>query len=209
MKLNLFSSLSPVLLALASAHASEVTYTLQAYGNGSLGSDTFTNQEVTIVATGDSNNVFTLFSGTYLLNLVPGAATVNISGIGSAGLQVSTAYVFANQNDQLAGFGVGNNDVLDIPNAAVANYNLSGPIGPLNGPAFGPVTTVATTLGPLNIQSFASAPYGVFTATAAPEPPASSLAGLSLGALLIAASLRRRRSRGSAAAKRSLGTVTK
>ncbi len=183
----------PALLgALASAYAGEMTYTIQAYGTGSLGTDTFINQPITIVATGDSGEVISAVSGIYDLLLFPGAATIGIDGIGTATLNISSASVFADQTDQVAGFRNGSNDVLHIPNARLSSYDLSTPIGPLAGPAYGPITTLSTSTGLLNLQSFAPTPYGTFTAAPAPEPPSAALSGLSLGLVLIAVSRQRR-----------------
>jgi hypothetical protein len=184
-------------LSLYSAHAGALTFTIQAYGLGWLGDDSFVGQAITFTGAGDTGNVFRTAGGEYRLNLAPGAATVSISGIGGLTLDIGSAYIFSNPAASFAGFGVGTVDVLAIANPSLSNYRLSSPIGPLDGPAYGPITILSTPMGPLDLQYFDPAPYGFFEAASAPEPPSAVLCALPvflLGVMALFHCLGRRRS---------------
>ncbi len=169
-----------VLLSLCSAHAGELTFTIQAYGIGWLGDDSFAGQAITFTGAGDTSNIVRTAGGEYWLSLVPGSATIGISGPGAVPLEIGSAYIFANPAADSAGFGVGAVDILAISNASLSKYDLSSPIGPLAGPAYGPITLLSTTMGPLDLQYFPPAPYGSFQAAPAPEPPSAVLSVASL-----------------------------
>lgn len=189
--------LPALLLSLVSAHAGELTFTIQAYGIGWLGDDLFVGQAITFTGAGDISNVVRAAGGEYRLNLAPGAATVGISGIGAVTLDIGSAYIFANPAAGFAGFGVGTVDILAISNPSLSNYDLSSPIGPLSGPAYGPITILSTSMGPLDLQYFGPAPYGSFEAAPAPEPPSAFLCALPvflLGFMILCRCLGRGRS---------------
>jgi hypothetical protein len=169
-----------LLLSLFSAHAGELIFTIQAYGIGWLGDDSFAGQAITFSGAGDTSNVVRTAGGEYRLLLAPGSATVGIAGIGTAQLDIGSAYIFANPAADTAGFGVGIVDTLAISNASFSKYDLSWPIGPLVGPAYGPIMLLSTSMGPLDLQYVGPAPYGSFQAAPAPEPPSAVLSVLSL-----------------------------
>ncbi len=181
-----------LLLPLVSAHAGELIFTIQAYGIGWLGDDSFVGQTITFSSAGDTSNIVRTAGGEYRLLLVPGSATIGISGIGAVPLDIGSAYIFANPSDDTAGFGVGAVDILAISNASLSKYDLSSPMGPLAGPAYGPVTMLSTSMGPLDLQYFAPAPYGSFQAAPAPEPPSALLCALSLSLLCVTIMCRHR-----------------
>ncbi len=164
-----------VLLSLCSVHAGELIFTIQAYGIGSLGDESFVGQAFTFTGAGDTTNIVRTAGGEYRLSLVPRSATIGISGMGAVPLDIGSAYIFANPAADTAGFGVGAVDILAISNASLSTYDLSSPIGPLAGPAYGPITLLSTTMGPLDLQYFSPAPYGSFQAAPAPEPPSAVL----------------------------------
>ena len=167
-------------LSLVCAHAGELTFTVQAYGIGWLGDDSLAGQAITFSGAGDTSNIVRAAGGEYRLALAPGSATVGISGIGVLPLDIGSAYVFANPAADTAGFGVGALDILAISNANLGNYDLSSPIGPLMGPAYGPITLLSTSMGPLDLQYFGPGPYGSFQASPAPEPPSAFLCAMVL-----------------------------
>jgi hypothetical protein len=174
--------------------AGSLTYTEVTDASGSLGSQTFTNQQITFTYYGNTAGITNPEPGLFVNQ--GGTATVNIAGIGTATFTQPVG-VFVNQFIPAAGFGDSQAgfDILDISSSAFASYDLSTAYGPIPGDEFGNSSSVSvsTTLGALVITS--AAPFGVFnavtTTAAIPEPGSLTLLGVVAAGLVARASRRR------------------
>lgn len=173
------------------AEAALITYTETATISGTLGATSFSNALVTITGLADTNNV--IGGGTFFS--VPVVATVTVAGVGSGTLtdivQVSSGI---NGNPE-AGFVAKKlvsdpffTVLLDTRNAALTNYDLKSPIGPVTGGAstanpfglkFGSTAGDFAITGVANGTSTFLATGGI---TAVPEP--STLTGAALASLM-------------------------
>lgn len=117
-------------------------YTFTGTASGTIGGTPFTNATLTVTSTGNVSTV----SCTSTCSLYPaaGASAFTISGIGT-GTFSGSSYVFDNQSNAVAGFGVVNDDIQiydsSIGSAALATYNLQSSIGPLGPEATDPSTS--------------------------------------------------------------------
>jgi hypothetical protein len=188
-----------------SAHATPITYEISATASGQIGATTFTNALVTLIASGNTSNVQTVFGGPYVAEAL-NKTTVTIQGVGTATItdpteifssvipvQIDTGlpllpYVVIGRIDSppaldsLTGIGfVGNN--------ALLGYDLTTPLGPITsspgGIGFltpcgvpGHDPCLATTLGRLSFtQNFSPTGEGTFQAAPVPEPASMLLLG--------------------------------
>ncbi len=176
------------------AEANPITYTFNATVSGTLGASAFTETPVIVTFTGNTANIVpgpSPYSDTLVL---PGTATVSITGLGTATFTDSW-YMVATYTD-LAEFGVSGVEVVVCPagenfdqcspNAAntLPIYDEAGPVfygynllnfGPLTGPG-GPAsgkntpTYFPTTAGELNIVHSSGSGSLTFTAQTTPAP---------------------------------------
>lgn len=181
----LFSALSLV------ANATPLTFTETVTGSGSLGS-AFTNQLITLSATGDTSGIVT---GVGLYTLFIPTATLTINGFAPVTLTGGVT-VFSNDLIQVAGFE-GHSptfDLLDTVSPAFASYTLDGAItasGAAQNSAAG--TAFSTSGGSFILNSTSG--NATFTAGTpilgvAPEP--GSIALLGTGMLALAGTVRRK-----------------
>jgi hypothetical protein len=181
------------LFSCATVEATPFYYTEQATGNGSLGSNTFTDTLVTITFFGDTTNVTGDFLAGDYLNTV-GSAMVTVAGLGTATF-TDLVIAFDVQSVSEAGIydGTVSNEILDTLNSTFNTYNLTTAIGPISGTANVPVPTLsfATNMGAFAWTSIGTT--STFTAGPVPEPLTS---GLTLGGLAIIATCARRNRRG-------------
>jgi hypothetical protein len=186
-----------LLLCIAPADATPITYTDTVTGTGALGAAPFTNALVTISLTGETSTVFG--------DPVPrdfGSATVNVFGVGTA--TFTDPLMWAIDNPGVMGGLAGIADVtagfflVGTENAAFALYNLRSSIGPISGTVlFNPGVLFPTTLGNFALTSVAgnTSTFTAFTAvTSAVAEPASVILG-STGLLGIVRSRVRRHRR--------------
>ncbi len=176
--------------------ASAITYTFTAIGSGTIGTTSFTGDLVTVTAIGDTGAVFEAPQPPFppdVFAIVPTQFEVSISGVGTAGFTGTgyfggNGYVFDNEGDSLAGFGI-ESDAADISNLAFATYDLSSSIGPISGVSMG-FSAEATTLGALTLTTVTP---GTFTAELGSSVPEPITAGMVALALAVAALIRRKR----------------
>jgi len=126
---------------LTGARAEPITYTMTGDASGILNGIPYTNAPITIMGTGDTNNI--VQAGTNgnlgLRNVLMTPSTVTVSGVGSATLALMASFTggtAAMPNGTVAGFSFGNAvgagqnpPVWQIQNPAFLGYDL-GPIGP-------------------------------------------------------------------------------
>ncbi len=173
------------------AEAVPITYTETATISGTLGATSFSNALVTITGLADTNNV--IGGGTFFN--VPVVATVTVAGVGS-GTLTDIVQVFSGINgNPEAGFVAKKlasdpffTILLDTRNAALTNYDLKSPIGPVTGAASisNPIgLKFGSTAGDFAITSVANG-TSTFLATggitAVPEP--STLTSAALASLM-------------------------
>lgn len=181
------------------ATAGTLTYTEQGNLSGSLGGTPFTNAQVTFTLAGTPSSIHV--SGDTFWDVFPvGAATVTIAGIPGTATISNIAEVVAFQctsscADPAAAFAfdfpsIGVFTIMGTSNPAFGVYDLTTPIGPLSGVAFGTAPPfLDTDKGQFVISSY-SGGTSTFTAfTEVPEP--ESLGLLAIGAALLLAARRR------------------
>ncbi len=174
--------LSLALGAAALCSASPITYTFTTTGSGTIGATSFTNALATVTGVGDTSAIFIApappFSpDTFVID--PPLFSITISGVGTATFSGTSptlgghGYIFDNQTNTVAGFGI-ESDHDDISNnSSFATYALATSIGPLAGSRMS-FTGEATSLGSLTFTPTAN---GTFTAAVGPAgaPEPSSL----------------------------------
>ncbi|MGO9260290.1 MAG: PEP-CTERM sorting domain-containing protein [Bryobacteraceae bacterium] len=175
-------------VAAPTARASAVTYTFTATGSGTIGTTNFTDASVTVTAIGDTSTIFEAVSPPFSPDTFfdPTQVSVSISGVGTANFTgsgyidgygpLANGYVFDNQTETLAGFGI-ESDNSDTGNPVFATYNLSTSIGPISGVSMDFISE-ATTLGALTLTTVTP---GTFTAAVSSSPEPSTLALLGVG----------------------------
>lgn len=118
-----------------SAHASPIQYTFSFTASGSLGSQVFTNQPVSITISADTSSV-QVIPPPGPANLNHGTAVIDIAGLPRANV-TSFLQIYTNFNN----FGLSNSNfsILDYSGLAgsIATWDLSVPIGPLSPPFVG------------------------------------------------------------------------
>jgi hypothetical protein len=167
--------------------AASITYTEVVTATGTLGLSNFTNALVTLVVSGNTNNVVNVGPG--LFRSGAGSATVNISGLGTANF-TSDVQAVSNQLNLVGGIadftsGLG---VLLTSNPAFATYALQTSLAAASGPALANTSTpFSTTAGNFTLNSFSG--NSTFSATlltsSVPEPASvtmllTSIVGLSI-----------------------------
>jgi hypothetical protein len=175
------------------ARAGTIIYREEASASGSLGGIPFTNADIVMQMSGDTENAF--FDGiANWLNF--GTTTVTVPGIGTATFTDANTGVFATPSQGLAGFTNEFAINLATVNPAFASYDLKSAIGPITGSTVGSFfgTGDTTTLGEFVFSTSDPPATATFTAQVVPEPASWGLLGLGGLGLAIEAFCKRRRS---------------
>jgi hypothetical protein len=175
------------------AKAESITFTVTDTASGSIGVQTFTNQNITVTFTGDTPNV--AYSNVDYYYIAPGTTTVQIGSLGTFTFTDPTRF-FDNQISSIAGIGLSSgHSILDTGNAAFASYADTTSIGPLSGTSYSSTSFLFnTSSGPLDFTSVGatSTLTASLGAPAAATPEPSSIALLATGILGFAGVIRRR-----------------
>jgi len=137
------------------ASAAPINYTFTGTATGIVDSAVFSNTEVTLTVSADTENV--LFDGVNKYFVISSLSTVNIAGIGSGTFTRETS-VFNLQasNYSFAGFQQENYDLVIIDSSDLATYDLKTSFGPLS---YGYLSNVGlfdipTTMGTVVFHSY-------------------------------------------------------
>lgn len=170
------------------ARAQSILYTVQDTASGTIGSQSFTGQNITVQFAGDISNI--AGSPGFYTN-TPGVGTINIPSLGTFTFTDGT-YFFDNQSVGAAGIADSSvGSILDTFNTAFDSYTGNSSIGPLSGNVFYASSyDFNTTGGVLNFSSAGQTSTLTASTSATPEP--SSLALLGSGVLGLAGIIRRR-----------------
>ena len=168
--------LLPVLLVAVyagSASATPIYYVFTGTASGTLGESSFSNKLLTVIATGNTDDV-TVASGTYSDNKL--STTITIADIGTMTVTPGAGnydYVFDNPTLEpygpRIGYGVTGiqnpSDIIQFTNAAYQTYDLKSSIGPLTSGmdlSIADWVNVPTSSGPLTLSTYTN---NTFTAT--------------------------------------------
>jgi hypothetical protein len=170
--------------------AETATYTETITASGKVGNTSFTNEVVTLTATGDTSNIFELRSSP-LTYEIPVTMTFSVQN-GPSSTFLGSPDVFVNNGFGSAGFSIGS-DILDVYNSVFVTYSLGYSLGAVPGGDVDTGYTFSTTDGNFALDNANSAGTATFSAdVASPTPEPSSLALSASGALGMVAVLRRR-----------------
>ena len=163
-------------------------------GSGTVGNTVFTNQDVTLTATGDTTATTSVLS-TFFLQ--PTAVSIGVTGFGTGTYAVNPGtYVFSNVGVDAAGFGQTGSDYVDYFNPVFSLVNLQTSFGPVigldptltNADIFG-TTGLNTSIGLVKVTSEVSGSGTFFAAvtstSAVPEPRGTTFFGMLLAASLL------------------------
>jgi hypothetical protein len=165
--------------------AETATYTETITASGTVGNTSFTNELLTLTATGGTSDSSPV---TYQ---IPVTMTFSVQN-GPSGTFLGSPDVFVNNGFGIAGFSVGA-DILDVFNSAFATYSLGDSLGQVSGNDVDTGYTFSTTDGDFALNNATSAATATFSANvASPAPEPSSLALSASGVLGMVAVLRRR-----------------
>jgi hypothetical protein len=167
--------LALVVLAVT-ASAEPITFTFTARGRGELGTTVFSDALATVTATGDTSGVFELPTPKFhpdTFDIVPTQLSIDISGVGAAdftgtGFFGGHGYVFDDQSDSVAGFGI-DQDFTDIHNSAFASYGLTTSLGAVTGVNL-IIIQEATTLGDVIFTTDVPGNFSAQVGQVVPEP---------------------------------------
>lgn len=167
-----------------SAWAVPITYILSGTGTGSVGATPFADAAFTIRVFADTGSIA---QSSPLFQVEAISSTVDVTGFPSAVFTVDERVLVAQDVPALAfsrSLSRGGNDLLDIENAAFANYDLRSTFGPVFDPAPFAVSQFWGEPSTLGNVAFTSARDVTFTATVVPEPSSLALVGIGLFATL-------------------------
>jgi hypothetical protein len=178
-----------VVIMPTTTRAGLLTFTFTGNGSGTLNNVSFSGSDFVITSIADTANRQSFSNGWWIEN---NSSSIWISGLGNFNF-LSATREFVNNNKSTVGFSRGNHgtDLINgLSNTAFGAWDMSGPVGPING--MGKLLqwtsswpAINTTGGVLKIDN-GMCPS---TYTVVPEPASFSL--LSLGALAL---IRRTRS---------------
>jgi len=191
-------ALSLAVLCASAISASTIVVDMSFTGSGSVNGVDFTDQTVTLIATGNTASV-TESAGVF--NLIPTTFTIEVSGFGTGTYTVNPeTAIYSNEAANVAGFEL-LFDYLNFDSSAFSTWNLQTSIGPVsgldpdltNGDIFGS-TGVETSIGLIEVTSAESGSGSIsatINASAVPEPRETTiLLGLA-GAVLVASRRRK------------------
>jgi hypothetical protein len=169
--------------------AETATYTETITASGMVGNTSFTNELLTLTATGDTSNIFESRTSPVTYQ-IPVTMTFSVQN-GPSGTFLGSPDVFVNNGFGSAGFSVGA-DIVDVNNSVFATYSLDDSLGEVSGADVDTGYTFSTTDGNFALSNANSARTATFSANVASTPEPSSLVLSASGALGMVAVLKRR-----------------
>jgi len=143
-----------ILLSTNIVNAEPINYSFTGTATGSVNGEVFSNADITITASADTDNV--LFDGYNFFQVIPSSATINIAGIGS-GTLTGEIVVFNMQafNYSFAGLQQDSMDIVTVESLELEMYDLKTSFGPLS-PGYLSIygsLNIPTTMGTIEINS--------------------------------------------------------
>lgn len=188
--LRTFFVMAAALMLAGLCLAETATYTETITASGTVGNTSFTNELLTLTATGDTSNIFESRTSPVTYQ-IPVTMTFSVQN-GPSGTFLGSPDVFVNNGFGSAGFSVGS-DILDVYNSVFVTYGLGDSLGEVSGADVDTGYTFSTTDGNFALSNANSAGTATFSANvASPTPEPSSLVLSASGALGMVAVLKRR-----------------
>lgn len=134
-------------------NASPINYIFKGNATGSVDSTVFSNSQVTITVSADTENVF--FDGDNIFYVISSSAVIDIAGIGPGRLtREMTVFNLQADNYSFAGLQQDSMDVIIVDNPEFATYDLKSSLGPLSyGYLSYGLSDIPTTMGTVVFNS--------------------------------------------------------
>jgi len=173
------------LFLLGVCSAGTITITETGTATGTLGSNSFTNSQITVIFTGNTANTSCGFDACVNFG---GTLTINVASLSQTVSLTDQPGAYSDFSPAEGGLGDENLDssILATQKAAFAAYNLASSLGPVTGPYFSNLNLAFPTTGG-NLTLTSAGANSTFTATVAPattpEPAPIVLVVVGLAAL--------------------------
>jgi hypothetical protein len=183
------SMLGAAFLPFSIASAAQMTFVITGTASGTISSNSFSDVTYTVTATADTSDIPAPTAG--LITFTPATLTITNSA-SSQSVTVANTYLYDNQNTDVVGFGVAEDDV-QFSDPSFASYNMKTSTGPFfesSDPSIADWVDMPTSRGDLTVTSMTDLTFTATLAsggTSSAAVPLPSAAGMSLVGLALCA----------------------